>query len=113
MAIEKPITMNNGVVLSYHRIFTMNIVVNREILIEITSYLSKKERDKEKEVYSFYKNATNEELHLMDSNNSPTYNGYTYTEFVSVPYDETFSIVKAYDYIKTLPKFEGAVDVFE
>lgn len=113
MAIEKSIKLDNGIVLSYHRIFTMEIVTNVETIIEITSYLNKEERDKEKELREYYDSLTEEELGELFPDGLPLYEGYTHTEFISIPYDETFSIVKAYEYIKTLPKFKDASDVFD
>ena len=46
MALLKPITQNNGIVLSYHRVTTLTIHTNNQNIIEILN--------KQKDVYIFY-----------------------------------------------------------
>lgn len=110
MAIIKEVTLDNGISMSYHRIMVLTIVTNSEVVIEIKSYINQAQREEEKDIEDFYKNAHNH-ANVLDENNNPVFNGYTYTEFYSIPYDETMNIVSAYDYIKTLPKYEGSIDV--
>lgn len=113
MAISKPITGSNGVITTYHRIYTILTNINNEILIEITSYLNKEGREEEK----YYENnfeKLNKEYEekfianwakvssiqeLPDLLPQTSFQGYTSTRTVCVPYEEEFDVVKAYEWL--------------
>ncbi len=89
MALIKNITQNDGVPTNYHRIFFIQQTVNEQTSIVVLSYINEECREKEHDATS------------MPYKVSSTY---------EVPYDETMTVSKAYDYLKTLPEFEGAKD---
>lgn len=95
MALIKPIKQDNGVVLSYHRIADIRNVVNDKTYIDIISYVDKEEREKEKHQPKY----------------SPRkYDIYTVQSQEMVDYNDTLTIEQAYEYLKTLPKYEGSED---
>ena len=47
MALKKEIELDNGVIVNYHRIVSLNKITNVGNIIEIASYVSKKKRDEE------------------------------------------------------------------
>lgn len=94
MALKKDIELDNGIVLSYHRIAKIENVVNDCTKLIIISYINQKQREKESDRFTFdnvYKLTTEEKLN----------------------YNDTLTIQEAYEYLKTIPKYEGAEDVFE
>lgn len=95
MALQKDVVMDNGLILSYHRINTVTIHTNNQNIIEVTSYLNEKERQKEKDAME----------------KEEPFNIYTKTTIYVLPYDKEFSVVKAYEYLKTLEQFQGSIDV--
>ena len=98
MALYKPIALPSGIVLSYHRICDIQVTVNQQINIQVASYLSQAKRQEEKDAYA---NGTAMNVFIEGS-------WYT-TDYT----DEGMSPPAAYAYLKTLPAFEGAIDVFE
>ncbi len=102
MAIKKPVTEHNGVVTEYHRIALLSIDVHNQNSILVHSYLSADGRQVEKDYAAGKYN--NVEAGMM---NFP----YVQATYISATYDESMTITKAYEYLKTLPKFAGAEDV--
>ena len=98
MALSKPIELPNGIVLNYHRVCDIQTTVNQQINIQVASYINQAKRQEEQEAY---KNGTGMNVFIEGS-------WYT-TEYT----DEGMSTPGAYAYLKTLPEFEGATDVFE
>lgn len=94
MALRLINTLDNGVQVRYHRIVSLNIVTNRQNTIEVASYPSAK-------------------LRRQDTPDNQEVNVYISTRFYVTPYDQNMSVVSAYEYLKTLPEFEGATDVLE
>lgn len=91
MALVKDIRQDDGVVTSYHRILYIKITTNKQNSIAVMSYVDEEARESEKE-----------------SDISQPYNkAITY----ETGYDESMTVEKAYEYLKTLPEFEGAEDV--
>lgn len=102
MAIKKTIKMPNGIVTEYHRIGMIKIDVNQETTILVYSYLSEDGRQVEKDYAAGkYKD--------VDSGLIPF--PYYNAEYLNAPYDADMTIRKAYEYLKSLPKFEGAENV--
>ena len=91
MALYKEITQSDGVKTNYHRILFLTQTVNRQNSIAVLSYVDDMSRLQELEVNEY----------------QPYRNSVTY----ETAYSETMTIEKAYEYLKTLPQFEGATDV--
>ena len=45
MALNKSITLENGVTVNYHRVVSVNSITNKASIIEIASYISKEKRE--------------------------------------------------------------------
>ncbi len=100
MALIKNIELDNGIVLSYHRINTVLIYTNRQINIEVTSYINQAQREKEIEI----------EERIKETGVSEDLNTFTETKYYSTEYNEEFSVNSAYEYLKTLEVFTDATD---
>ena len=48
MALQKAITLDNGITLNYHRIASLNKITNSANIIEVISYLDAQKREREK-----------------------------------------------------------------
>lgn len=91
MALNKAIRQSDGVTTNYHRILFLQKTINKCNSIAVLSYVDEAARDGEKE-------ATLQQ---------PYCHSITYI----TNYDADMTVAAAYDYLKTLPQFEGAVDV--
>ena len=91
MALHKEIKQKDGVITKYHRILFLTQTVNRQNSIAVLSYVDEQSREDEK----------------TNTINQPYRGSVTY----ETDYDAEMTIATAYDYLKTLPQFEGAVDV--
>lgn len=102
MAIKKKVTAPNGVVTEYHRIAMLKIDTNQQNTILVHSYLSENGRQVEKD----YADGKYDELDegMM---NWP----YVDAQYLNCKYDGEMTIEKAYEWLKTLPQFDGAEDV--
>lgn len=113
MALQKEIKMNNGIVLNYHRINTISLMTNWCISINISSYISKEEREKEQEYQAVQRKSVNGET-LSTAEvillNKPL-EVYIEGDFIEIDYDENLSIKDIYEYLKTTDKYKDAVDV--
>lgn len=89
MALFKPIKQENGIVTNYHRIMFVESWANSHISIAVLSYIDKDMRDEETE---------NSEIYKI----SKTY---------ETNYVENMTVDKAYEYLKSLPEFEGSEDI--
>lgn len=98
MALQKDLTANNGIVTNYHRIESLYSRTNGETTIGVNHYINQTWRQREKE-------------HQHDIGGSPQI--YISTDYISIPFDPTMSIITAYDYLKTLPEYANATDVLE
>lgn len=97
MALYKEITLGNGITVNYHRVVSVNIITNVQNIIEVASYTSKEKREEEKTAIE-----TGSESNV-----------FIETAYLNADYDQTMSIVSAYDYLKTLPEYEDATDVMD
>ena len=95
MALYKKIEQANGIVTTYHRIVSLNVVTNIQNTIEIASYTSQEKRQ--------------EEIDAIQ--NKISCNVYVGTMFKNADYNQDMTIETAYDWLKTLPDFEGVEDV--
>lgn len=91
MGLYKEIRQEDGVTTNYHRILQLVHTVNKQNSIAVVSYVDNEARSYEKEA-------------LLAQ---PYKKAYTY----ETDYDETMDVEKAYEYLKTLPQFAGAMDV--
>lgn len=100
MALNKKIELDNGVTTNYHRIVSINQIINGQTLIEVASYTSKDKREVEKQAYETAK----------ETGEFPEMNVFIDTKIFNKEYAEEEDIKSAYDYIKTLDEFKGAKD---
>ena len=102
MAIKKQVTADNGIVTEYHRIAMITVDVNNQNTILVHSYLSADGRKIEKDYAAgLYSDL---EAGLMKF-------PYVDANYIHLGYDENMTVKAAYNYLKTLPQFEGAEDV--
>ncbi len=98
MALKKEIELDNGIILNYHRITSINKITNNCNIVEISSYTSEKQRNKEIEYYK-----SEDENKTMDI--------FIDTTYVDMEYNEDITIEEIYEYLKTLDKFKDAEDI--
>lgn len=95
MALQKAITLENGIVVNYHRIASINKVTNNINIIEVASYINQEQREIEKE-----KIEKGEPMNI-----------FIHTSIISTEYDENTNIKNDYDFLKETEMFKGAIDV--
>lgn len=98
MALLKNIELENGIVTNYHRIVSLNSIVNNQNIIEVASYINQNKRKEEKEYYD-----------SDDENKSM--NVFIDTRYYNTDYDENMSVKTAYNYLKSLDEFKDAENV--
>lgn len=98
MALQKKIELENGIILNYHRIVSLNKITNNTNIIEVASYTSKEKRQEEIDYCS-------------SSEENKTMNVYIDTTYINKEYSETETIEDTYSYLKTLDKFKDAEDI--
>lgn len=94
MALKKEIVLKNGIPLNYHRVVSVNNITNHASIIEIASYTTAEKRKEEQEALA----------------NNASMDVFISTEYMDVDYTKTLNVDTAYEYLKTLDKFAGAVD---
>ena len=97
MALKKEVTAENGIVTNYHRIALLSIEVNQQCTILVHSYLTEEARLGEKKYHDGL-------VPVLPPH-------YVKAEYYNTEYDADMNIHKAYEYIKSLPKFSEAEDV--
>ena len=102
MAIKVKVTAANGIVTEYHRIAMLKIDTNQQNTILVHSYLSEDGRQIEKDYAEGLYNGIEEGMMTFP---------YVNAQYLSLEYDGNMTIGSAYEYIKTLPQFEGAIDI--
>lgn len=113
MALEKNIELDNGITVEYHRIVSLNKVINIENLIEVASYVSEGKRVEEKE-YQILQKMSAQEQELTEEQQNQLDKGinvFIETTFINKEYNETETIEQAYEYLKTTEKFKNATDI--
>lgn len=98
MALQKEIKLNNGIVLNYHRIVSINKITNNSTIIEVASYINETERQKEIDYYN-------------SKEENKTMNVFIETNYIEKEYNETDTIEELYNYLKTLEMFKDAENV--
>ena len=97
MAIKKEIELENGIIVNYHRIVSINKITNNCNIIEVASYTSEKQRNKEKEYYESIEQ-------------DKRMNVFIETEYIQKEYSENETIEECYEYLKKIDKFKDAED---
>ena len=90
MALKKAIRQADGVTTSYHRIAFIQITTNRQNSIAVFSYVDEDSRHADRTIDS-----------------RPYCQSVTY----ETDYSPNMTVELAYEYLKTLPEFEGATDI--
>ncbi len=94
MAIIKNIELENGVVVNYHRVVSVDNITNISSIIEVASYTDKSKREEEKQAIA----------------NSQPMNIFIDSKYLSVPYDSTLNVNTAYEYLKTTETYSNGAD---
>lgn len=102
MAIKIQTIADNGITTEYHRVALVSIDVNQQNTILVHSYLSESGRQIEKDYAAGLYNDLDEGMMKFP---------YVSVEYIHTEYNPEMTVSKAYDYLKTLPQFEGAEDV--
>lgn len=102
MAIKKQLTADNGVVTEYHRIALLSLDTNNQNTILVHSYLGEAGRQIEKDYAAGQFNDIEAGFMRFP---------YIDAQYFHLPYDGFMSIEAAYNYLKTLPLFDGAEDI--
>lgn len=100
ISIKDPDT---GIVLSYHRISALTQTTNQWADIQVCSYISKADR-------------VTEQMDAKRLLANRIFEGqpiYSTVHYYQCPYVDGMTCSDAYDYLKTLPDFKKAEDVFE
>ena len=97
MALLKEIELDNGITLNYHRIVSMTVITNLFNVIEVGSYTGENKRLQEK---AALKNGESMKVFIEST-------------YLNADYDPSMTIESAYEYLKTLPTFQGAEDLLE
>ena len=113
MALKKEIKLENGIILNYHRITSLNKLTNIMNTIEVNSYISESQRDKEKKYQELQlKSASGEELTEEEKAElEKGINVLVEADYINVEYDANMTIETAYEYLKTLDKYKDAEDI--
>lgn len=113
MALKKEIELENGIVLNYHRITSLNKVTNICNTIEVNSYINDKQREKEKIYQQLQKkSASGEELTEEEQEElNKGINVLVESDYINLDYNADMTIESAYEYLKTLEKYKDAEDV--
>lgn len=109
MALQKEITLENGVTLNYHRIVSIMSIVNMSTTIEVGSYTNENKRLAEKEYQELQKksNKTEKDEETLEKG----IDVYINTDYIQIPYDKDMDINSAYKYLETLDKYKGSKNV--
>ncbi len=91
MALYKSIRQDDGVTTSYHRILFIQQMTNHHNSIAVISYVDAESRESEKD--------------------SVIAQPYSQCVTYEIDYDPSMTVETAYNYLKTLPQFEGAEDI--
>lgn len=92
MALKKEIELENGIILNYYRIASINKITNIQTVIEVASYTSEEKRQIEKEALE----------------NGEAFDVYIHTSYFNKEYDESDTIENLYEYLKETEIFKDA-----
>lgn len=100
MALSKKIELDSGVEVNYHRIVSINNIINEQTIIEVASYTSEEKRNEEKTALENSKK----------SGEAIPMNIFINTQYINKEYSEKDTIEDYYKYLKTLDEFKDAKD---
>lgn len=111
MALQKEIELENGIILNYHRITSLNKITNISNNIEVNSYISESQREKEKRYQQLQKKlASGEELTQEEQEElNKGINVLVEADYINIPYNEEMTIQDAYEYLKTTEKYKNGM----
>ena len=89
MALRKAIRQMDGVTTNYHRIAFIQITTNQQNSIAVFSYVDEESRQ----------------------NSDIDHRPYCVSTTYETDYSPNMTVELAYEYLKTLPEFEGATDI--
>ena len=98
MGLKKQIELENGIILNYHRITGINKVTNNSTIIEISSYISEIQRQKEQEAL----------IQSQETGETVPINVFINTVYVNKEYVEDETIKDLYEFLKTTEMFKDA-----
>lgn len=101
MALQKEIELENGVIVNYHRIVSLNKITNQSNIIEVESYTSKEKREEEQEAIK----------QGQETGEAIPMNVFIDTTYINKEYSEDETIKDAYEYLKTTDKYKDAEDI--
>lgn len=115
MALEKKVELKNGVILKYHRIAALNKITNIANIIEVNSYVSEKQRLKEKRYQELQKRNSDKEKLTKEEKQEleEGINVLVDVEYINLNYDKDMTIEQAYAYIETLDKYKEDKDILK
>lgn len=91
MALLKTIKQPDGVTTTYHRVLFVDSMINSHVSIAVLSYIDEEGRN----------------------NDSPESRAYKVSTSYEIEYEKNMTVEKAYQYLKSLPEFEGATDILD
>lgn len=106
MGLKKEIVLANGITVNYHRIVSINNIINEGTIIEVASYTGENKRKEEK-------NAILNSRIIDEENNTKELdevNVFINTIYINKEYTQNITIEEAYEYLKTLEDFKNAID---
>lgn len=111
MALKKEIELENGIILNYHRITSLNKITNISNIIEVNSYISESQREKEKRYQQLQKKSlSGEELTQEEQEElNKGINVLVEADYLNIPYNEAMTIQDAYEYLKTTEKYKNGM----
>lgn len=101
MALKKQIELNNGITVNYHRIVSISKITNNMTTVEVASYISETQRQKEQEAL----------IQSQEIGEAIPISVFINTVYVNKEYVEDETIKDLYEYLKTTEKFKDAEDV--
>lgn len=93
MALKKAIELENGIIVNYHRIVSINKITNKTNVVEVGSYTSQEKRQEEIE-------KEGQEMNI-----------FIHTYYFDKEYNENDTIKDLYEFLKTTEILKDAEDV--
>lgn len=112
MALLKEKELSSGVIVNYHRVVSVNNITNQSSNIEVGSYISESQREKEHRYQELQKKSASGE-EMTEEEKKELEKGidvYINTKYYITEYDKELNVDTAYDYLKTLEEFKDAED---
>lgn len=98
MALKKQIELENGIILNYHRIVSISKITNNMTTVEVASYISETQRQKEQEAL----------IQSQEIGEAIPISVFINTVYVNKEYIENETIKDLYEFLKTTEMFKDA-----